>query len=538
MMGVDISKKPDRESVLDELDRVVASQDFANKPVMRKLLAYLVTETLEGRSKSIKGYSIAVDVFGQGGEFDPNSSALVRNNAVRLRTLLKTYYLDDGRESLLHIDIPKGGYVPRFLPGYSGSDESQSPPKAAPDRIQDILPPQPPSISVLPFRNLTKDPGSDYLAIGFPRALADEIAKFELRVVGAHSVSEEAATGNGFNVAARDMGVDFVVEGEIAALGGRVKVSCRLISTSDMTQLWSDSFKLDIAEDNVFEVQEETAARIAGLVGGEYGYVNKFRYQAMLDSRPQSPNEQEILLKNYYAVAVLSDKVLNEFLLDVEEALKREPDSALIHACASAVYSTMWPFAYPSPDETLAKFVYHAEKAYDLNPGNQWALGAICYKCFVLNETDRFYMLFDKHKDWLANSPLRLGAWAMYICFLGDWERGKPLLDKVFDHNADTPSWLRSPLCMYHFRQCNYEAALVEANKIQVPGLFWGPAMRIAVMGQLGQLAEAEKELTTLLEYRPDFLEKGRQLLSVMIKEPDLLDHFLDGFSKTGVTIA
>ena len=51
---------------LEELERVCASSEFANKPVMRKLLAYLVTEYVEGRSDRIKGATIAVDVFNRG----------------------------------------------------------------------------------------------------------------------------------------------------------------------------------------------------------------------------------------------------------------------------------------------------------------------------------------------------------------------------------------------------------------------------------------------------------------------------------------
>ena len=51
---------------LEELERVCASSEFANKPVMAELLAYLVTEYVEGRSDRIKGASIAADVFNRG----------------------------------------------------------------------------------------------------------------------------------------------------------------------------------------------------------------------------------------------------------------------------------------------------------------------------------------------------------------------------------------------------------------------------------------------------------------------------------------
>ena len=141
-------------------------------------------------------------------------------------------------------------------------------------------------------------------------------------------------------------------------------------------------------------------------------------------------------------------------------------------------------------------------------------------------------------KDGLANSPLRLGGWAMYICLLGEWERGKKLLDKVFENNVNVPMWLYGITCLYYYRTHDYETALVEANKNRIPGLFWGPAYRTAVLGQLGRLAEAKEEFESLLQCRPDFVEKGRFLMGCFIKETSLLEYVFEGFAKIGVKIA
>ncbi len=53
-------QQPAKHDVIQELDRITGSEDFRSKPVMRKLLEYLVTESVEGRSDLIKGYSIAL----------------------------------------------------------------------------------------------------------------------------------------------------------------------------------------------------------------------------------------------------------------------------------------------------------------------------------------------------------------------------------------------------------------------------------------------------------------------------------------------
>ena len=518
----------DKRFVIEELDRISASREFHTKPLMKKLLAYLVTEYIEGRSDQIKGYSIGLDVFGQGKDFDPTSDALVRNNALRLRGLLTTYYLGEGKKDPVRIEIPKGKYVPHI----SRNEEAASAPRTA-------MSSPPATVAVLPFRNLSRNKDLDYLANGFSQELSDALTKFDdLRVIGMSRRADSDASTAGLADDIRNKGVGFLVDGEIQAVDTQVKISFQLVDAADDSQLWGDSVRFDVEKDNLFDIQEKITGRIASLIGGEYGQVNQSRYQAMLNSRPRSLSEQDVLLKHYHQVTVLTEESMVDLHRAVLEGLERDPDSALLHACAAGIYSSIWTFAYPGADEALAKFAYHSEKAYVLNPNDRWVLGTLGFKCFAFDERDRFFGLFERIKDTLPNSPLRLGAWAMWLCYWGEWQRGKELLDRVFENNLDLPLWLHCVTCLYYYRNHDYETALVEANKVRILGLFWGPAVRTAVLGQLGRLAEAEEEFAALLECRPDFEEKGRRLLGCFIKEASLLEHVFEGFAKIGVKIA
>ena len=73
-----------------------------------------MTETLSGRADRIKAYSIAVEVFGRGASFDPQSDPVVRIEAGRVRRALERYYLTAGSSDPIAITIPKGSYVPVF----------------------------------------------------------------------------------------------------------------------------------------------------------------------------------------------------------------------------------------------------------------------------------------------------------------------------------------------------------------------------------------------------------------------------------------
>ncbi len=522
--------QPEEQKILEELERITASDGFRGKPVMKKLLTYLVKEYVEGRSEQIKGYSIAVDVFGHGTASDADEGAVVRNNAVRLRALLKSYYLLDGAHNPLVIDVPKGGYVPR-ISRRAGDDVAAS--AIGVEQGSEDSPAS--AITVLPFRNLSGDPALDVLATGFSQALSDQLTRFDdLRVVGMTRRPDAGTLSR--EIKHKEIG--FLLDGEVQAVQSSVKVGLRLINAADNAQLWSDSSRFDTQRDDLFDMQERISGRVASLVGGEYGHVNQFRYQAILNNRPHSLHEQDILLKHYHYVTVLSAEAREEFYSNAMQALETFPDSALINAIVGGLYGEIWATLGPDADRALQEFVRLTERAYTLNPVNQQVIGTLGFKCFAFDEVDRFYGLFDQGKDWLANSPLRLGSWAMHMSLMGDWERGKKLLDLVFENNVHVPLWLYGITCLYHYRLGDYESALAEANKNRIPGLFWGPAYRAATLAQLGRLPEAEREFDHLLQCRPDFGRVGRTLMGNYIKEDSLLEHVFEGFQKIGKSIA
>lgn len=96
------------------LDRILASETFARSDRGRKLLGYLVAREQAGEGERLKGFSIAMDVFGKDADFDPSTDAVVRVQAGRLRELLGQYYLTEGIHERVGIDIARGGYLPSY----------------------------------------------------------------------------------------------------------------------------------------------------------------------------------------------------------------------------------------------------------------------------------------------------------------------------------------------------------------------------------------------------------------------------------------
>ncbi|TIW45138.1 MAG: hypothetical protein E5V61_15670, partial [Mesorhizobium sp.] len=102
---------PAAPAVRETLERLLASETFGRSERARKLLRYLVEREQAGEADRLKGFSIAMDVFGRDGDFDPSTDAVVRVQAGRLRELLQQYFANEGVAEPVRIAIPRGGYV-------------------------------------------------------------------------------------------------------------------------------------------------------------------------------------------------------------------------------------------------------------------------------------------------------------------------------------------------------------------------------------------------------------------------------------------
>lgn len=97
-----------------QLERILASQEFAASNSLQDFLTYSVHEVLAGRGDEINEHSIAVSVFGRKESFDGRDDTIVRVQAHRLRGKLKEYYSETGADDDLLISLPRGSYSTQF----------------------------------------------------------------------------------------------------------------------------------------------------------------------------------------------------------------------------------------------------------------------------------------------------------------------------------------------------------------------------------------------------------------------------------------
>ena len=303
-----------------QMERVIGSRAFAKAARSQRLLEYLVAASLEEPPQTIKEYTLATEVFDRDPSYDPAITATVRVEAGRMRSRLREYYYDEGKNDPVLIEVPRGGYkvvvtmrpieiqkpslhiaevsepltgpeegvdVPPGSGNFIGSAAKVSQPiapstsvarhsvrlYAVPTLVCGVLlavgvwswakqrthQPAIQSMAVLPLRNLSGDPGQEYFADGTTDELITQLARLpNLRVVSWNSALQEKNTNKSLRVIGAELHADAIVEGSVARSGESVRINAQLIDTRTDEHLWAGSFE---GRANDMVGLEDTAAR-------------------------------------------------------------------------------------------------------------------------------------------------------------------------------------------------------------------------------------------------------------------------------------
>jgi TolB-like protein len=117
------------------------------------------------------------------------------------------------------------------------------------------------SIAVLPFRQLSGGEADEYFADGLTEEVIAGLSKVQsMRVISSTSSRTFKGTQRNARAIGRELGVRFIVEGTVRRAESRLRVSARLIDTSNDDHLWSDRY--DGTIEDVFDIQEKLARTI------------------------------------------------------------------------------------------------------------------------------------------------------------------------------------------------------------------------------------------------------------------------------------
>jgi TolB-like protein/class 3 adenylate cyclase/Flp pilus assembly protein TadD len=146
------------------------------------------------------------------------------------------------------------------------------------------------SIVVLPFANLSGDPGQDYLSDVITEGLTTALARIKDSFVIARSTAF-TYKGKPIDVKqiGKDLGVRYVLEGSAERAGDRVRVNAQLIDAETGAHLWADQFDADRSD--LLQMQDEIITRLARAIAIQFLAVDVAR---LTRARPENPDAQDL----------------------------------------------------------------------------------------------------------------------------------------------------------------------------------------------------------------------------------------------------
>ena len=295
----------DAQTVLRQLERVLASPGFARNARLSGFLRFVVEGHLADKDHELKESVIAVEVFGRSTDFDSRLDPVVRTEAVRLRARLSDYYLIEGKADALVIELPKGGYVPRFREITKEQPVTARGGEPRPARLVRrqwfalglaILVialvviawrwaqhrNEPIAIAVLPLENTSYDPASEYFADG----LTDELIR-NLSIIDGLAVRSRTSSfglkGKARNIrdAGQQLRADYILEGSVMRAGRQLRIDVQLVRVRDDFSLWSGRFDRELSD--VFAIQDEISVGIVNNLRLKLGHGRR-RYETSVEA--------------------------------------------------------------------------------------------------------------------------------------------------------------------------------------------------------------------------------------------------------------
>ena len=128
---------PDAELCWALLERVAASPHLRRAARLRELLLYVGQRSLKDGCDHLPEQEIGVNVFGRPDAYDNANDNIVRTNISDLRKRIEAYFVTEGQNEPLVMEIPRGSYLPVFRHRPSQAD-SPAPPAVIPHSIHPV----------------------------------------------------------------------------------------------------------------------------------------------------------------------------------------------------------------------------------------------------------------------------------------------------------------------------------------------------------------------------------------------------------------
>lgn len=315
----------------------------------------------------------------------------------------------------------------------------------------------PNSVAVLPFISAGGDEDQRYLAEGLTEEIILELARFKKLHVASRSASFAFwETKANPSEVAQDLGVIYVLEGQVRRLGDKVRLSLELTNGQTGIAVWTDRITRQFAD--LFELLDTMTTQIAATI---LGRVETDAIAIARRKPPENMTGYDFMLRglDLHRIGGITYENIRLAVSWFDRAIAEDPTYGPAYAwriCASS-----W-----LPEFDMKKEKIFIEKAMELdanNPEAQRIMGAI------LMLEGNFEAAKYHHERAMALSPSDayiLARSAAFYTFNGEPDKALELLERAEELDRLLPAWCIEERGIAHFCAGHHELAVQALNEL------------------------------------------------------------------------
>jgi TolB-like protein len=405
---------------------------------------------------------------------------------------------------------------------------------ADPSRQSPALPDKP-SIAVLPFTNMSGEPEQEYFADGISEDLITGLSRIRwLFVIARNSTFLYKHRAVDVKDVSRALGVHYVLEGSVRRAGKRLRISAQLIDAMTSGHHWAERYDRELGD--IFVVQDEITRSVAAAIEPHLLAAEGVRALARsaddvgawdLVARAQAHFWRLTHPDHQAAVTVL------------ERAVGTYPD----YAPAQSLLGFRLVFAvhmgWVDRDRGLLTGHQHATRAIALDDRDSWGYIALGYWAMMERRTEESIAAFRRAISLNPSSAVAHSHLSHIFAFAGRdreaIEHGEDAI-RLSPLDPDMALFLGA-MAVAHYTAGRFTEAVrytAEALRLR-PGFQGAQRLRCASLAQAGLVDEARTFFATVRREQPQ-LSIDWIRASVPYQTPQLMEHFLEGMRKAGLS--
>lgn len=223
-------------------------------------------------------------------------------------------------------------------------------------------------LAVLPFENLTGDANQDYFSDGMTEEMITALGTLDpthVGVIARTSVMHYKRSSEPMAQIARELGVQYVLEGSVRRDSDKVRITAQLIQMKDQTHLWARQY--DRESKDLLVLQSEIAREITDEIQTALGDSKPIPAAEPPMLSPRGYEAYNLYLKGLYFLNKRTIEGFRQAIEYFQQATTEDPNDARAYAGLADSYALMAGYSGAPPAEFASKARAAALRALQLD---------------------------------------------------------------------------------------------------------------------------------------------------------------------------